>query len=143
KTRFSRLPGFRSRESPARVTLSTNATSGRRLCGLNHIPLGLVERNVDLVPFAHRLDLVLEDPEDDHVPVAGTVKARLPQHAFLVEAVAPERVHAQHDVRIDFRLDAAHPQDADAIIGAELAGCNAVAPPDRPPCGDDAIEVRG
>src|SRR5207248_9214206 len=41
-----------------------------------------------------------------------------------------------------FRSDAADPQDVDAIVGDELAGFNAVAPPDRTPVGDDGLEER-
>src|SRR5262245_8139830 len=77
KARFNRLPGLRRSDSPARVTLRTNATSGRRLCGLNHIPLGLVERKVDFVSLAHGIDLVLQDAEHDHIPVPRPVEAGL------------------------------------------------------------------
>src|SRR5205814_4354100 len=47
-----------------------------------------------------------------------------------------------HVVAIDFRLDTAGPQDGDARVGDELAGFNAVAPPDRPSVGDDGLKER-
>src|SRR5919198_2499694 len=105
KTRLRRLPGFRTTDSPASETFRKNAKSGRRLCGVNHVPLGAVEGEVDFVLFPLFLDLVPENPEDEHVPVTASVEPGLAEHAFLLEAVATEGVDAEDVVLVHLGLD--------------------------------------
>src|SRR2546428_279231 len=86
KTRFSRLAGFRSRQTAASETFSRQATSGRRLCGLTGgepSAAGVAH----FVPATNLFDLVLQDPEDDDVPEASVVEPGLAEHALLVEPV--------------------------------------------------------
>src|SRR6185503_123499 len=95
KTRFSRLPGFRRREMPASETFRRNATRGRSLWRLNHVPLATLEgKEIPVLP-ALFFDLIPQDAEDHDVPVPPVTQRRLAQGSLVREAVAFQGVDAE------------------------------------------------
>src|SRR5213083_2534143 len=67
---------------------------------------------------ALRAHLVREDREDEDVPAPAPVRLRLAQHAFLLEPVAPQGVHAEEIVGVHLGLDA---MDLEASIAQASA----------------------
>src|SRR6266851_2413305 len=77
KTRFSRAPGLRTMQIPARETFSRSATRGRSLCRITGIPLGTVEGEEDLVLLALLFDFFSQDAEHEHIPVLAILESCL------------------------------------------------------------------